>query len=106
MTTNAALLARRQAAIPQGVSSAHPVFAVRAENAELWDAEGKRYIDFVGGIAVVNTGHRHPKVMAAVAKQMEQFTHVSFQVTPYENYVELAEKQFSSPPALKLWRMR
>jgi 4-aminobutyrate aminotransferase/(S)-3-amino-2-methylpropionate transaminase len=92
MTTNAALLARRQAAIPQGVSSAHPVFAVRAENAEIWDAEGKRYIDFVGGIAVVNTGHRHPKVMAAVARQMQQFTHVSFQVTPYENYVELAEK--------------
>jgi 4-aminobutyrate aminotransferase/(S)-3-amino-2-methylpropionate transaminase len=92
MTTNAALLARRQAAIPQGVSSAHPIFAVRAENAEIWDAEGKRYIDFVGGIAVVNTGHRHPKVMAAVARQMQQFTHVSFQVTPYENYVELAEK--------------
>ncbi len=92
MSTNAALLARRQAAIPHGVSSAHPVFAVRAENAEIWDAEGKRYIDFVGGIAVVNTGHRHPKVMAAVMRQMEQFTHVSFQVTPYENYVELAEK--------------
>jgi 4-aminobutyrate aminotransferase/(S)-3-amino-2-methylpropionate transaminase len=92
MTTNHDLLTRREAAVPRGVASAHPVFAVRAENAELWDAEGKRYIDFVGGIAVVNTGHRHPKVMAAVAKQMEHFTHVSFQVTPYENYVELAER--------------
>jgi 4-aminobutyrate aminotransferase/(S)-3-amino-2-methylpropionate transaminase len=92
MSTNSELLARRLAAVPHGVASAHPVFTVRAENAELWDAEGKRYIDFVGGIAVVNTGHRHPKVMAAVTKQMEQFTHVSFQVTPYENYVELAEK--------------
>ncbi len=92
MSTNQELLARRQAAVPLGLASAHPVFAVRAENAEIWDAEGKRYIDFVGGIAVVNTGHRHPRVMAAVAQQMEQFTHVSFQVTPYENYVELAER--------------
>ena len=54
------------AAVPRGVSTAHPVFAVRAENAEIWDAEGKRYIDFVGGIGVQNTGHRHPKVVAAI----------------------------------------
>jgi 4-aminobutyrate aminotransferase-like enzyme len=58
MTTNAELLARRQAAVPRGVNTAHPVFAVRASNAEIWDVEGKRYIDFVGGIGVQNTGHR------------------------------------------------
>jgi len=92
MTTNAELQARRAAAVPRGVASAHPVFAARAENAELWDVEGKRYIDFGGGIAVLNTGHRHPKVMAAVAAQLEQFTHTCFQVSPYESYIELAER--------------
>ncbi len=92
MSTNEQLLARRDAAVPRGVASAHPVFAARAENAELWDVEGKRYIDFAGGIAVLNTGHRHPKVMAAVAAQLDAFTHTSFQVTPYENYIELAER--------------
>ena len=92
MSSNQELWARREAAVPRGVASGHPVFTARAENAELWDVEGKRYIDFAGGIAVVNTGHRHPKVMAAVAAQLEQFTHVSFQVTPYANYIELAER--------------
>ena len=92
MTTNSALQARREAAVPRGVASAHPVFAARAENAELWDVEGKRYIDFAGGIAVLNTGHRHPKVMAAVAAQLEIFTHTCFQVSPYESYIELAER--------------
>jgi 4-aminobutyrate aminotransferase/(S)-3-amino-2-methylpropionate transaminase len=92
MVTNRELLARREAAVPRGVASSHPVFAARAENAELWDVEGKRYIDFAGGIAVLNTGHRHPKVMAAVAKQLESFTHTCFQVTPYETYIELAER--------------
>ena len=66
MTKNADLLARRTAAVPRGVATAFPVFADRAENAELWDVEGKRYVDFAGGIAVLNTGHRHPKVIAAV----------------------------------------
>jgi 4-aminobutyrate aminotransferase/(S)-3-amino-2-methylpropionate transaminase len=98
MTKNAALVARREAAVPRGVASAHPIFATRAENAELWDADGKRYIDFAGGIAVLNTGHRHPKVMAAVAKQMEAFTHTCFQVAPYENYVELAERLNAMAP--------
>jgi len=92
MITNSALQARREAAVPRGVASAHAVFAARAENAELWDVEGKRYIDFAGGIAVLNTGHRHPKVMAAVAAQLEQFTHTCFQVSPYESYIELAER--------------
>ncbi len=87
-----ALQARRDAAVPRGVGIAHQVYTARAENAELWDTEGKRYIDFAGGIAVLNTGHRHPKVIAAVQKQLEAFTHTCFQVTPYENYIALAEK--------------
>lgn len=90
--SNAALLARREAAVPRGVASAAPVFAARAENAELWDVEGKRYIDFAGGIAVLNTGHRHPKVVAAAKAQEDLYTHTSFQVVPYEPYVALAEK--------------
>jgi 4-aminobutyrate aminotransferase / (S)-3-amino-2-methylpropionate transaminase / 5-aminovalerate transaminase len=68
------------------------VYAARAENAELWDVEGKRYIDFAGGIAVMNSGHRHPKVVAAVRAQLERFTHTAFQVLPYEPYVALAER--------------
>ncbi len=92
MSTNSEMMARRVAAVPRGVGNAHAVFAAKAENSELWDIEGKRYIDFAGGIAVLNTGHRHPKVMAAVQKQMDAFTHTCFQVTPYDNYIELAEK--------------
>jgi 4-aminobutyrate aminotransferase/(S)-3-amino-2-methylpropionate transaminase len=90
--SNAALLKRREAAVPRGVASAAPVFADRAENAELWDVEGKRYIDFAGGIAVLNTGHRHPGVIAAAKAQEDRYTHTSFQVVPYEPYVALAEK--------------
>ncbi len=90
--TNAALLARREAAVARGVASAAPVFASHAENAELWDVEGNRYIDFVGGIAVLNTGHRHPKVVAAAKAQEDHYTHTSFQVVPYEPYIALAEK--------------
>ena len=82
MSTNKELIARREAAVPRGVASAHPVFAAHAENAELWDVEGKRYIDFAGGIAVLITGHRDPKVMAAVAQQLSHFTHTCFQVSP------------------------
>lgn len=92
MQTNAALIARREAAVARGVASAAPIFASHAENAELWDVEGNRYIDFVGGIAVLNTGHRHPKVVAAAKAQEDHYTHTSFQVVPYEPYVALAEK--------------
>ncbi len=98
MTDNADLLARRTAAVPRGVATAFPVFTDRAENAEMWDVEGKRYVDFAGGIAVLNTGHRHPKVMAAVEAQMARFTHTAFQVTAYEPYVELAEKLNARAP--------
>ena len=92
MSTNAALMTRREAAVPRGVANLLPVFADRAENSEIWDVEGKRYIDFGSGIAVVNMGHNHPKVNAAVAGQMTRFAHTAFQITPYEPYIDLAEK--------------
>ncbi len=98
MTTNAELLARRQAAVPRGVNTAHPVFAARAANAEIWDVEGKRYIDFVGGIGVQNTGHRHPKVMKAIEAQMANALHTAFQVNAYESYIALAEKLNAAAP--------
>lgn len=86
------LTSRRAAAVARGVASATPEFAVRAENAEVWDSQGRRYIDFAGGIGVLATGHRHPKVMAAVAAQLECFTHTAFQVMAYEPYIRLAER--------------
>jgi 4-aminobutyrate aminotransferase/(S)-3-amino-2-methylpropionate transaminase len=92
MPTNAELQARRDSAIARGISNQLPVFVARAENAELWDVEGRRYIDFAGGIAVLNTGHVHPRVKAAVAAQLEAFSHTCFMVTPYAVAVELAEK--------------
>ncbi len=93
MSANSELHGRREAAIARGVGISHPMaYTAHAENAELWDAEGKRYIDFAAGIAVLNTGHRHPKVIAAVRKQLDRFTHTCFQVTPYEPYVALAER--------------
>ena len=90
--TNAALMARRHAAVPRGVGQAHQIFIARGSNAELWDVEGKRYIDFAGGIAVLNTGHCHPEVIAAVKAQLDLYTHTCFQVLAYEPYVELAER--------------
>ncbi len=89
---NADWQARRQAAIPRGVYTMLPVFVARAENSELWDVEGKRYIDFASGIAVLNTGHLHPRVKAAVAAQLEKFSHTCFQINPYPEYVQLAER--------------
>jgi 4-aminobutyrate aminotransferase/(S)-3-amino-2-methylpropionate transaminase len=90
--TNAALMARRKAAIPRGVGQSHEVFIARGQNAEIWDVEGKRYIDFAGGIAVLNTGHCNPTVIAAVKAQLDLYTHTCFQVLAYEPYVELAER--------------
>ncbi len=92
MTDNAAINQRKDAATPRGVGVLAPFFAARAENAELWDVEGRRFIDFATGIAVVNTGHRHPKVIAAVQRQLALFTHTGYQVVPYESYVRLAER--------------
>jgi 4-aminobutyrate aminotransferase/(S)-3-amino-2-methylpropionate transaminase len=91
LTSNAELHARRQQAVPRGVSNSLAVYAERASNAELWDVEGKRYIDFASGISVLNTGHVHPKVSAAIAGQLGKLTHTCFQVTPTESYVALAE---------------
>jgi 4-aminobutyrate aminotransferase/(S)-3-amino-2-methylpropionate transaminase len=91
LTSNAELHARRQQAVPRGVSNSLAVYAERAANAELWDVEGRRYIDFASGISVLNTGHLHPRVRDAIARQLERFTHTCFQVTPYESYIALAE---------------
>lgn len=89
---NTDLATRRARAVPRGVASATTVYAARAENAELWDVEGRRYVDFAGGIAVLNVGHRHPRVIAAVERQLADYTHTAFQVMPYEPYVALAER--------------
>jgi 4-aminobutyrate aminotransferase len=90
--TNAEWLARLQAATPRGVGVLEHFFAARAENAELWDIEGRRFIDFAGGIGVLNTGHRHPRVLAAIRAQLDQFTHTAYQIVPYASYVALAER--------------
>ncbi|CAM3774581.1 4-aminobutyrate--2-oxoglutarate transaminase [Roseateles saccharophilus] len=92
MSSNAQLMARRRAAVARGVGQAFEIFVERARNAELWDVEGQRYIDFAGGIAVLNTGHCHPRVVEAVQQQLTQYTHTCFQVVAYEPYVALAEK--------------
>lgn len=92
MSKNAELQQRRVDAVARGVGNATQLFAVKAENALIWDADGRRYIDFAGGIGVMNTGHRHPKVMARIQKQLEGVVHSCFQVMPYEPYIELAEE--------------
>ena len=89
---NQDLNTRRSLATPRGVGVMCDFYAVRAENATLWDAEGKEYIDFAGGIAVLNTGHLHPKVKAAAAAQLDNFTHTAYQIVPYEGYISLAER--------------
>jgi 4-aminobutyrate aminotransferase len=98
MSDNASLGARRDAATPRGVGITVPFFVKRAQNAELWDVEGKRYVDFAGGIAVLNTGHRHPKVLAALRAQLDAFTHTAYQVASYESYVALAERLVELTP--------
>jgi 4-aminobutyrate aminotransferase len=90
--TNAEWHARRLAATPRGVAVMGDFFIDHAKNAEFWDIEGRRYIDFAGGIAVLNTGHVHPKVQAAIAAQLQRFTHSCYQVVPYSEYVTLAER--------------
>ncbi len=89
---NAEISARKNDAISRGVGMTTQIYADKAENSEIWDVEGRRYIDFAGGIAVLNTGHRHPKVVEAVKAQLDRFTHTCHQVVPYENYVALAER--------------
>jgi len=89
---NAEVAKRRDDAISRGVGMMTQIYAERALNSEVWDIEGNRYIDFAAGIAVVNTGHCHPKVMAAVTEQLGRFTHTCHQVLPYEPYIRLAER--------------
>lgn len=108
---------RRLSATPRGVGVMCDFFARTAENATLTDVEGNDYIDFAAGIAVLNTGHRHPELVAAVEKQLHQFTHTAYQIVPYESYVSLAEKlnelapvqspakRHSSQRARKRWKM-
>jgi 5-aminovalerate/4-aminobutyrate aminotransferase len=96
--TNESLMQRRNAAVPRGVGQIHPIFADKAVNATVTDVEGREFIDFAGGIAVLNTGHLHPKVVAAVQEQLTKLTHTCFQVLAYEPYVELAEKVATRVP--------
>jgi 4-aminobutyrate aminotransferase / (S)-3-amino-2-methylpropionate transaminase / 5-aminovalerate transaminase len=93
MSNNQDLHNRRNAALSKGMSTMVPVYVERGQNAELWDADGRRYVDFAGGIAVLNSGHMHPHVKAAVIKQLDAgFTHTCLMITPYRVAVELAEK--------------
>ena len=89
---NSALEQRRQAACPRGVGVQTQAFTASARNAEIWDVNGRRLIDFGSGIAVLATGHRHPRIVAAVKQQLDSFHHTCFQVTPYESYIALCEK--------------
>src|ERR1700737_3084403 len=86
------LKALRERYVPRGVTTAHPLVADHAQGSELWDASGHRYIDFVGGIGVMNVGHNHPRVMAAVRDQLDHVTHTAFQVVMYESYLRLAHR--------------
>ena len=95
---NKQLQQRKMAAFARGQANLHNIYIERADNAELWDVEGRRYIDFGAGIAVVNTGHSHPKIRAAVAEQLAQFSHTCVMVTPYENAIAFAEKLNQAVP--------
>ncbi|WP_319532414.1 4-aminobutyrate--2-oxoglutarate transaminase [uncultured Cohaesibacter sp.] len=95
---NSEIAQRREKAIARGVGMMTQIYVDRALNAEVWDVEGNRYIDFAAGIAVVNTGHCNPKVMAAVEAQLKSFTHTCHQVLPYENYIHLAERLNAAVP--------
>ena len=92
MSKTSDLLSRREAAVTSAVGHVHPIVGERAENAEIWDVDGKRFIDFSSGIGVVNTGHLHPKVKAAVAAQLDKLSHSCIHVVMYEPYIELAER--------------
>jgi 4-aminobutyrate aminotransferase/(S)-3-amino-2-methylpropionate transaminase len=86
------LKALRERYVPRGITTAHPLVIDHARGSEVWDVEGRRYIDFVGGIGVMNVGHGHPKVLEAVKQQLDRVTHASFQVVMYESYLRLAQR--------------
>lgn len=92
MLTNSDWDSRRADSVARALGYASTFTAARAEGSEIWDVEGKRYIDFCGGIACQNAGHRHPKVVAAIRDQLDAFTHTCFQISPYESYIRLAER--------------
>ncbi|TKB45379.1 4-aminobutyrate--2-oxoglutarate transaminase [Thalassotalea mangrovi] len=96
--TNQQLQQRKSQVIARGQGNVYPVYIERGENAELWDVDGNRYIDFATGIAVCNTGHSHPKIVAAVKQQLDRFSHTCVMVNPYESAVELAEKLTDAAP--------
>lgn len=83
---------RREAATPRGLKIMFDIYAERARNAEIWDTEGRRHIDFASGVSVLNTGHLHPRLVEAVEKQLRQFMHTGYQIVPYTSYIELAEE--------------
>ncbi|EEH3075722.1 4-aminobutyrate--2-oxoglutarate transaminase [Salmonella enterica] len=98
MNTNNALMQRRHNAVPRGVGQIHPIFAERAENCRVWDVEGREYLHFAGGIAVLNTGHLHPGIVSAVEAQLKKLSHTCFQVLAYEPYLALCERMNQKVP--------
>ena len=90
-SANADLVRRREQSVPRGVGCVHPIAVSRAAGAKLWDADGSEYVDFIGGIGVMNAGHANPAIVDAIAEQAGRYTHLCFQVTSYEPYVALAE---------------
>ncbi len=98
MSNNQSIHARRQAAVPNGLASAFPIYVSKAKNTELWDEDGNRYLDFIGGISVLNTGHCHPKITEAAVKQAQTFSHTAANIAMYDIYVELAEKLNAAAP--------
>ncbi len=98
MNTNNALMQRRHNAVPRGVGQIHPIFAEQAENCRVWDVEGREYLDFAGGIAVLNTGHLHPGIVSAVEAQLKKLSHTCFQVLAYEPYLALCERMNQKVP--------
>ncbi len=95
---NDTLQHRRLTAVPRGIATAYTKFVDHASNSEIWDVEGNRFVDFAGGIAVLNTGHRHPKVIEAVKKQLDAYTHTAFQILPYEPYIKVCERLANLAP--------
>ena len=98
MTSNKALMQRRSDAVPRGVGQIHPIFADRAENCRVWDVEGREYLDFAGGIAVLNTGHLHPEVIAAVEGQLKKLTTPASRCWPTSPYLQLCEMMNQKVP--------
>ncbi|MCG8564139.1 MAG: 4-aminobutyrate--2-oxoglutarate transaminase [Desulfobacterales bacterium] len=92
MASNKDIQDLRQSVIPPGHASGTACYIESAKGSILTDVEGREYIDFAGGIAVMNVGHSHPKVVNAIKAQAEKFTHTCFMVNPYGNAVKLAQK--------------